>query len=148
MIVADEEEFPLAAAFNEAILKRYPDNRVSIDEVLHAAASIAAAYLAAVPDQEEKDEEVECFVASVRESVYPEGQPNLCLGCAFADAFNRKFVAGPTKKSVKEGLDVLSALSAHFLAGATERGMEAFFNLVRSRRAAEESEAPASDLRH
>jgi hypothetical protein len=148
--MADEdEEFPLATAFNEAITKHTPDGKVSLDEILHASASIASAYLDQMEDGEEKNAEVECFVTSVRESVYPDGQPELCMGCAISDAFNRKFPAGRTKESDKEMLDVLSQMSAQFLEGASERGLKTFFDLIRSHRAARDSEGPMpSHLTH
>lgn len=148
--MADEdEEFPLADAFNDAVAKHSPDGKVCLEEVLHASSAIAAVYLDQMEDGEEKDAEVECFVASVRESVYPDGQPDLCMGCAISDAFNRKYPGGRTTESDKEMLDVLSRMSAQFLEGASERGLKTFFGLTRTHLAAEEPEGPMpSHLSH
>lgn len=148
----EEEHFPLADAFNEAVNKQYPDDRVPVGEVLHAASAIAVAYLDAIPDEEEKNAEVECFVSVVRDAVYPDGQPEVCLGCALSDAFSRKYPEGRTKSSDKDMLDVLSRMSAQFLEGASERGLETFFALVRSHREARRDEdvsaGPISHLTH
>lgn len=147
--MADEDKFPLVTAFNQAIIDHYPSDGAPLDDVLEAAATIAAAYISSVEDPEEKTMEVECLVATIRKTVHPDGDPDLCLGCAFTEAFNRKFPDGRTTEADKEMLDVLSRMSAQFLEGASERGLKTFFDLIRTHRADQESEGPMpSHLTH
>lgn len=148
----DVKESPLAYAFLEAIDKQFPGDGAPLGEVLDAAAIIAAAYLRQIDTPEERSERLDVLVSALRHTVFPDGDRTMCMGCTMVEAFNRKYPEGMTKTSQKEMLDVLSRMSAQFLDGASEKGLEKYFGLIRSHRDAHQSEqataAMGSHLTH